>query len=112
MLPSWWGGLPGPRGTPSSRSLLKGSSACTACGWPRGAWPADLGVRPTIGAEWPQGSELSDIEHTCLPHGFYRGSAEATALGTSITLTGRIPPDSGTSVKLQKSRVRTSPPEW
>src|ERR1035438_389234 len=44
MLPSWWGGPPGPRPTPSS--------ACSHCAgigtgesWPRGH--PDLGVRPT-----------------------------------------------------------------
>ncbi len=46
-LVAWWGGPPGPRGTPSSRcrgndiSILQGASR------PTGASAADRGVRPT-----------------------------------------------------------------
>ena len=44
---NWWGGPPGPRGTPSSRPCLKNQSAATAEKPTRGS-AADEGVRPTI----------------------------------------------------------------
>src|ERR1035438_8295503 len=48
MLPGWWGGPPGPRGTPSSRVSLGGSSAWASASRPTRASAADQGVRPTI----------------------------------------------------------------
>jgi hypothetical protein len=46
---NWWGGPPGPRGTPSSRRCVKNQSAATTEKPTRGS-AADEGVRPTISA--------------------------------------------------------------
>src|ERR1017187_8444237 len=43
-----WGGPPGPRGTPSSRSRNNGVSIVQGASRPTGASAADQGVRPTI----------------------------------------------------------------
>jgi len=42
-----WGGPPGPRGTPSSRSQSNGAGILQGAGRPTGASAADPGVRPT-----------------------------------------------------------------
>jgi hypothetical protein len=52
----WWGGPPGPRGTPSSRSRNNDRSILQGACRPTGASAADQGVRPTIvvNAYWNQ----------------------------------------------------------
>jgi hypothetical protein len=44
---NWWGGPPGPRGTPSSRCRANDTSIMQGAGRPTGASAADQGVRPT-----------------------------------------------------------------
>src|ERR1035438_9633628 len=57
----WWGGPPGPRGTPASRcrnneiGILQGASR------PTGASAADRGVRPTVGHV----GHLTTVESRC-----------------------------------------------
>ena len=49
-LRDWWGGRPGPRGTPSSRCRANDISIMQSANRPTGASAADQGVRPTIPA--------------------------------------------------------------
>src|ERR1035438_5717177 len=46
-LEAWWGGPPGPRGTPSSRSRHNDIGIMRGASRPTGASAADQGVRPT-----------------------------------------------------------------
>src|ERR1039458_2982515 len=62
MLRKLWGRPPGLRGTPASRSRNNDISIVQGANRPTGASAADQGVRPTIRAEWPPGSKVSDIE--------------------------------------------------
>ena len=48
MLRKLWGGPPGPRGTPSSRSRNNGISSLQGASRPTGASAAVQGDRPTI----------------------------------------------------------------
>src|ERR1019366_7198661 len=48
ILPASWGGPPGPRGTPASRSRDNDTSVTPGARRPTGASAADRGVRPTI----------------------------------------------------------------
>jgi hypothetical protein len=60
LRPQWWGGPPGPRGTPPSRGRLDDSDILHGAGRPTGASAADQGVRPTnpgaVGLGEPSGT--------------------------------------------------------
>src|ERR1035438_4896828 len=63
----WWGGPPGPRGSPRTRSWLEESGSYTGeeadGGGGRGP-----GVRPTANADWPRPGKVCGIRHECLRH--------------------------------------------
>src|ERR1035438_4049905 len=57
--PAWWGGPPGPRGTPSSRCRNNDIGILWDASRPTGASAADRGVRPTN----PAGRAIVPVFH-------------------------------------------------
>src|ERR1039457_3303652 len=55
---SWWGGPPGPGGTPSSRNRYNDISILQGASRPTGASAADQGVRPTINTDVVTGKSM------------------------------------------------------
>ena len=67
MLPNWWGGPPGPRGSPWTRCSLEGSKACITAAGRRGRRPRSRGTAPPYAGDAPV-AYLSGIGRKRLPH--------------------------------------------
>src|ERR1017187_7257532 len=84
-LQDWWGGPPGPRGTPSSRCRANDISTMQSASGPTGASAADQGVRPTK----PRGCGFSALStwqrQEC------RQTAKNDRLSSSVLHQNRLP---------------------
>src|ERR1039457_5594136 len=102
---SWWGGPPGPHGTPSSRNRYNDISILQGASRPTGASAADPGVRPTINTGVVTGKSMWHWARLPAPHLHPRGNSNTY----NISFSGISIPGSRSLWIASVSRVVVNP---